>query len=130
MAGAVAALAAFNLLCQGMLTTTTFDGQQVEPYSRTYRVDLDAGQWCESDCKILRPIVEVQPAFITLQDSKATDPALRSTVLNMVNRETGAHTILSTLVMGRRTTTTVVSRFEGQCERQDFTGFPELETKF
>ena len=127
---AAAIAATFNLLCTGTSTTTTLQGKKTEPYEATYRLDLDKMKWCESECKALHDIAKVQPTFISLQDEKEDTPSRQSMTISQVDRETGRHTATLTAKTYGRFGYTVIITYDGQCERQPFSGFPKFETKF
>ena len=70
----LAAVAAFNLVCTGMLSTESLPlGKQSRPYTVVYRVDLDAKKWCDGECKGTHPIYEVQPGFLKLEEPQNVD---------------------------------------------------------
>lgn len=124
----LAAAAAFNLVCSGTLSQKSFQTERAEPYSYTYRIDLDAKKFCGDECKAISDIAEVQPGFIRLFPNKNIDtPRLREFSNETINRETGRHSALSTSGFGRNI---LIMKWEGKCERSAFTGFPEFKTKF
>lgn len=126
--GAEAQTAKFNLRCEGTMTSSSsFTGSETKPYSKLYRVDLDAGKWCENDCPAIFDIASVQPTQITFQDQKDDGPTEQSFLSEFVERTTGEHYIFSGLRLPMLTTST---KYEGHCEREDFDGFPAHETKF
>lgn len=123
-----AVAAAFNLVCSGTIESTTLEGTRTEPYSYIYRLDLDAKKWCDDGCGVLRDIAEVQPAFIVLQPNKNIDTSTQKEFYETrIERETGRETTL--LTSGRRASI-LIMKWEGQCEKQPFTGFPKFDTKF
>lgn len=125
---ATAAAMAFNLVCSGDLTSEDyFSGRQVEPYSYTYRIDLERGKWCENECRALFDLASVQPTQLTLQDRNIDTPRQREWLTNIINRETGEHRILAASGTG---TGRVVMDWRGRCERAEFTGFPAFPTRF
>jgi hypothetical protein len=126
---AAAASAAFNLVCTGSITTQSLAlGEKSEPYSYTYRIDLKANRYCESDCRSPRPIFKVDPTVITLQDERSDTPSEKRLHVETVNRETGRHYILDN--SDSRDLGIMLMKWEGQCEKAPFTGFPEFKTKF
>ena len=128
MNSAIIALGAFNLVCSGTMTTNGTLPSPDRAYSYTYRIDLDAGKWCEEDCKTIYKIAAIQPAQITLDDSETTDPVLgRSKMQNFISRETGKQTITANSVYFGRAS---IVHWNGRCERTEFSGFPKIETKF
>jgi hypothetical protein len=121
--------AQFNLVCSGTLTTESLAlGKKSEPYSYTYRFDLKSNKYCEGECKATRAILRVDPTVITLADEKTDTPSERSIHAETIDRETGRHYIL------RNTDSNdlgiMLMKWEGQCEKAPFTGFPEFKTKF
>lgn len=126
---AAAAAAAFNLSCSGTLETQDFyRGKASEPYTNTYRIDLGAGKYCESDCKVIHVIHEVQPAYIMLEPPDDTDTVTKKRFYrSTINRETGRQ---ETLLTSGRGADVLIMKWSGQCTRQEFTGFPKLETQF
>jgi hypothetical protein len=126
----IASVAAFNLVCTGTQTTKSLMTDKSQPYSAVYRIDLDGGKWCEGECKALHPIAHILPTQLQLQSDKVDSPSERSTTSNMIDRETGAHTILATFSSPRDRAYAVMIQWAGQCEKSAFTGFPKFETKF
>lgn len=126
---AAAAAATFNLVCTGTIESESFyGGKKTEPYSYTYRLNLDSKKWCEQDCKVLHHIADVQPGVLVLSPRKDIDTATRKEFTSgEINRETGRQTILAT--SGRRDGI-LIMKWEGQCEKAPFSGFPTLSTKF
>lgn len=127
MAPILAAAAAFNLVCSGTFSHQGYQNQGSEPYNRTLRVDLDRKKYCEAECKALFDIASVQPTQITLKKEQIDTPRERRFVDETIDRETGRHSGLSTSGVGSRR---LIMKWEGKCERQAFTGFPEFRTKF
>lgn len=127
---ALAAAAAFNLVCSGTMTAETIAGNKREPYTAIYRVDLDRQLWCESECRAHHPIQSVQPGSLTLHSDEVDSPSEKSSMLNQIDRVTGKHLITSTKKTYGRFAMIIIMKYDGQCERQPFTGFPEIETKF
>lgn len=129
METATTAILAFNLLCTGTQSVIGVGvGDSGKPYASEYRIDLEAGKWCESDCKALHQLASVQPTQITLQDtSEGNAAAGEGTVVNFINRETGVH---YSLASSGKAYNRISIKWKGQCERKPFTGFPKFETKF
>jgi hypothetical protein len=125
----MAAVAAntFNLLCAGTLEVTTLEGTTNEPYSRIYRMDLDAKKWCEDDCKALHDFVDVGPTQLKLASENVDTISERRLYSSLINRETGVQNVLHT--SGRRANI-MIMKWTGRCEKQAFTGFPKFDTKF
>lgn len=127
MNGALA-LAAFNLICTGTLTSKSVNDQAVKPYSIEYRVNLDEGLWCDGECKVIKQIFEVQPTQLTLMDYRGLGPLGRQWTNVTVNRETGKHAAIESFEQG--TPYVSLSKWDGTCERKAFSGFPDFKTKF
>ena len=121
--------ATFNLVCSGTITTDSFYARgQKEPYSYTYRIDLDKRKWCEGQCGVIRDIHDVQPVRIELEPPEDTNtPTKKRFFSSTINRTTGVH---STLLTSGRGTDMLIMKWEGSCSKQPFTGFPTFETKF
>lgn len=118
----------FDLVCSGIQTSESVStGRSSEPYSYRYRFDLAAGKYCEAACKGTRDIVRVSPVQITLADSRTDTPREQKFDSSIIDRETGKQSILYSV---RDTLGLRVHRWEGQCEKRPFTGFPEVLTKF
>lgn len=125
---ATAVAMTFNLVCSGTMTSDSyFTGREVEQYSYTYRVDLERRKWCENECRALFDFADIQPTQLTLQDRNIDTPRQREWLTNVINRETGEHRILTASGTG---TGRLVMEWRGQCERAEFTGFPEFQTRF
>lgn len=120
--------AQFDLRCKGAFTNETVVKTTSEPYEAIYRVDLDAKRWCEAECKAIHQIVEVQPASIILQSKHGDDLDPNSVLTNEIDRETGAHHIFSSSRI--RSIGAMTLTWDGNCEREPFSGFPSLQTKF
>lgn len=123
----LAAATAFNLICSGTLSHKSYDNEGTEPFTRTLRIDLAAGKYCDGECKARFDIQEVQPSFIHLRKIKVDTPRERRFVDETIDRETGRYSALST--SGIRFSI-VILEWEGKCEKSDFTGFPDFQTKF
>jgi hypothetical protein len=65
---------------------------------------------------------------ITLQDERSDTPSEKRLHVETVNRETGRHYILDN--SDSRDLGIMLMKWEGQCEKAPFTGFPEFKTKF
>lgn len=121
--------AAFNLVCSGTITTDSmFDHGKKEPYTYTYRIDLDKKKYCEADCGAIKDIYEVQPASIKLEAPKNVDTIdEKSFEDGFIDRQTGHQQLLAE---SGREASILIMKWDGQCEKQPFTGFPKIETKF
>jgi hypothetical protein len=119
----------FNLECKGTLSSESFyAGKKAEPYAYTYRIDLSAKKYCDGECKVLRDVADVQPTVIVLEpDQDISSSTEKKFSSGSIDRETGRHSVLVT--SGRREDILIL-RWEGQCERQPFSGFPSFPTKF
>ena len=126
----LAAAATFNLTCTGTMESKTIFGEETEPYSYTYRMDLDAQKWCDGECKALFPIHAIHPTEIELQYDKSSSPSEEKLTANSIDRETGRQSILATSKNPRDPRSILIIKWEGMCEKSDFTGFPKFETKF
>lgn len=121
----------FDLNCRGVRKTTTlYTGDTQEPYTSHFRIDLTSGQWCEAECKAIFPIADVQPASIVLQNKDVDSITEKSLLVNRINRETGEHVITSTYQLRRDRSSMMLMTYKGACEKQAFSGFPKLQTKF
>lgn len=121
----------FDLNCQGTRKTTTlYTGDTQEPYTSHFRIDLTSKQWCEAECKAIFPIADVQPASIVLQNKDVDSITEKSLLVNRINRETGEHVITSTYQLRRDRSSMMLMTYKGACEKQAFSGFPKLQTKF
>jgi hypothetical protein len=117
---ALAAAAAFNLVCSG--TETYSDNMapssaRERPFSVTYRVDLNAGRWCSGECPETLAIYRVTERQITLTSNEAQRKNTVDWIHIDINRESGrlsADTVLKTSFYIR----------DGQCRPAPFAGFP------
>ena len=124
-----AATTSFNLVCAGAITTDSIDikGKQ-EPYSYTYRIDLAKKKYCQGDCGAIKDIYDVQPASIRLDAPKDVDTIDDKTFADgFIDRQTGHQQIL--LEVGRDANVTI-SKWDGECVKQPFSGFTPITTKF
>lgn len=124
------AIAAFNLACSGTMTTTTLSGKDSKAYENIYRIDLGEMKWCEGECKALHDIAAAQPTFIRLVDTKEDTPSRNVMDLDTIDRESGKHTATYIAKTYGRYGYMIMTTYDGQCERQPFSGFPKFETKF
>jgi len=121
----------FNLVCSGTMHSYFEQTGSVkdEPYTYTYRIDLKSGKWCEADCRVVNPIAEVQPTFLRLRPDRNEDaPTHREKWTSLIDRTNGTEIVMVEgwdNLLGNSTMT-----WKGTCERQPFTGFPEVKTKF
>lgn len=130
---AIAAVVAatFNLTCSGTHTTKAFQVDTTEPFSISYRIDLDKKLVCEGECKVTRPIKEVLPTSIILEEETIDTPSSYRMRLVGINRETGEYTAMSSDRSNAIGPASIyITKRAGQCVRSDFTGFPTPVTKF
>jgi hypothetical protein len=70
-------IAAFNLICSGAMRTgpvgLALPEQSGEPFTITYRIDLDAGRWCSDTCRETEPLASVFEGRILLRDRHEPD---------------------------------------------------------
>ena len=126
---ALAAAAAFNLVCSGVAEKRDINGTRSEPYSITYRIDLTARLWCsgpDEDCKTPEKLTDVNALFIVFSDTTTDTPTKYFRYVDLVNRETGEHKFLSVYSRDAPRTTSKT----GQCTRAPFTGFTRVLPKF
>ena len=125
---AAAALAStFNLNCVGTFESLSEVGERSEPWEHTFRVDLEQGKWCGSECKALHDFADIGATQLTFQDKSESTPSGESRTSSYVNRETGEY---RSLASSKDNWGIVVLTWQGQCEAEAFTGFPQFETKF
>ena len=65
---AAAAATAFNLVCSGMTTKSSYgEPDKVTPFHHVYRIDFDKGVWCIDDChRGAAPVMSVTQKEIKL----------------------------------------------------------------
>lgn len=128
LAAAAAAAAAFNLVCTGTLYHKSYFDEGTEPYTYTYRIDLAHRKYCEEACGVLRDIADIHPVVLVLEPDKDIDTATKHEFFRTsIDRLSGHQTTLDTSGRG---IDILIMKWEGQCERQPFTGFPTPQTKF
>lgn len=120
LAFALQAVAAFNLVCTGTSRSGPFPGGDLsqpggEPFTITYRVDLEQGRYCAGECITTEAIAEVTDTEITFHRVPITD---RGGSRILVNRETGRYVHIEVV----KDDATV---YQGDCQRAPFTGFPQ-----
>lgn len=105
-------LSAFNLVCTGVLQTTSLSGPKAQsemPFSETYRIDLKQRRWCGGECATSRSISSFDDTVIVLWDGNMD--------FAYANRETGElFQSKITALEGRTVTAT--------CRPEPFTGLP------
>jgi hypothetical protein len=127
---AVAAAAAFNLICTGTTEKSDYNGSKSEPYSVTYRVDTASHLWCDNDsegCKTPRPVADINAVTIKFIDTTTDKPDQYFRYVVQVNREDGQHQVLT--ISGRGAAIRIAKQ-SGHCEPALFTGFSKANPKF
>lgn len=116
LAAALQAVVAFNMVCTGMLRTgpvgMALPEEAGEPFTITYRIDVDAALWCEDDCRE-REGLAVAEGVLVLRERYDPDG---SNVI-MVNPRLGRFS--DTLIEGNAATLR-----SGTCTPEPFSGFP------
>ena len=93
-----------------------------EPWAGRVRVDLQAGLFCQDDCKAAERIVEIGPEIISLRNKKA----LQHTDEVFVNRITGGYNRYRLeLGAGAGSPNEFTENYEAKCTVAPFTGFPK-----
>ena len=111
----------FDLDCSGAVPGVDPMWAQARAH---FRIDLGAMRWCYGECKAIQSIAEVQPATIWFEKSTDAEDALGLVRFRAVNRETGEYTYAKeSRSIGR------ISE-KAMCEKQPFSGFPTITTKF
>ena len=117
IAAALPVVAAFNLICSGTLRSgpvgLALPEQDGEPFTITYRIDLDSSRWCSDACDTVEPLASIFEGQILLRDRH--DP--------------GASNVVTIFPAQRRFTDTTVegntaTLRSGTCQPEPFTGFP------
>lgn len=124
---AIAAAAAFNLVCAGHQEARGVMFSEDKDYSTVFRVDLDQGKWCEGDCKRVNDIVRVEPSTIVLRDISKGDHPRTYRESETLDRVTGKH---SRWVANKEGRDPFDVTWKGQCQLQPFTGFGTGDTIF
>jgi hypothetical protein len=115
---------AFTLLCEGTTTTANgFGSVRREPYSYGYRIDLETRQWCDGDCKFLRPVHKADRKTIILSPPERRRGLWSGLNISneTIDRTTGRHTIRS---RSGKPNSRLVMRSDGECEAGQSSGFP------
>lgn len=120
----------FDLLCKGTLKVSSFSGTKTEPFESRYRVDLEQSKYCEKECRALFTFAGIQPGSLTFIEKRVDTLSEDSTLITQVNRETGAYIGISSSRTPGRPELTFTMKWDGTCEREPFSGFPQLQTKF
>ena len=116
MTAALAAVAAFNLVCSG----TTFIGdikkENQSAYSETFRIDLDERRWCAGTCETTNQVFSVSTTEIILKLEQDKETGYESFI--SLNRENGS------ILDRNKINYQLIYMHTGKCERAPFTGFP------
>src|SRR6187551_2871624 len=107
------AIVAFNLVCSGMMRTgpvgLVLHEDSGEPFTITYRIDLDSRRWCSDSCAETEALDSVFEGQIVLRDLHEGNGSNVVTIIPAMGRFT------DTLIEG--STATLRS---GTCEPQTF----------
>ena len=107
---------AFDLICSGTIRSgpvgLALPEQDGEPFTITYRIDLDARRWCSDSCAEIEPLAVVE-GLILLRDRHDPDGSNVVTIFPAQRRFT------DTSIEGQ--TATLRS---GTCTPERFSGFP------
>lgn len=97
------------------------------PANVRFRVDLAAKRWCYADCRMIRPIADVQPSVIYFENETAEEKAHGLGTHRSVDRITGEYLFSSRFrILGR---IHLVSE-AAVCKPEPFSGFPAPTTQF
>ena len=119
---ALAAAAAFNLICSGTMTSDKLGhmaDESIKPFSETYRVNLASKRWCYRACTLTQPIVEVTAERIVFERDERGE---YNDTISFVNRENGVFSYRYRSGFIGSDVSVILQ--QGKCERQPFTGFP------
>ena len=117
IAAALPVIAAFNLACSGMLRSgpvgLALPERDGEPFTITYRIDLDSRRWCSGACDTIEPLASVVEGQILLRE----------------RHESGGSNVVTIFPAQRRFTDTMIegntaTLRSGTCQPEPFTGFP------
>ena len=108
---------AFNLICTGTMRTgpigLALPEQDGEPFTITYRIDVDGRRWCSDECAEVESLDSIFEGQIVLRDRHDDDGSDVVTIFPAARRFT------DTEIQGN----TAILR-SGTCEPEPFTGFP------
>jgi hypothetical protein len=108
---------AFNLICSGTMRSgpigLALPERDGEPFTITYRIDLDARRWCSDSCQATEPLASIFEGQIVLRDRHDPDGSSVVTIIPALGRFT------DTLIEGNEATLR-----SGTCAPERFTGFP------
>jgi hypothetical protein len=117
LAAALQVAAAFNLVCSGTMRSgpvgLALPEAAGEPFSITYRIDLDARRWCSDTCDTVETLSGVVEGQIVLRDQHAPEGSSVITIFPALGHFT------DTLIEGDHATLR-----SGTCRPERFTGFP------
>lgn len=108
---------AFNLICSGTMRTgpvgLALPEQDGEPFTITYRIDVDGRRWCSDDCTEIEQLDSIFEGQIVLRDQHDDEGSDVVTIFPAARRFT------DTEIEG-----SVATLRSGTCEPTPFTGFP------
>src|SRR6185312_12231603 len=108
---------AFNLICSGTMRSgpvgLALPEQDGQPFTITYRIDLDARRWCSDECGETEALDSVVEGQILLRDRHDPDGSNVVTIFPAQRRFT------DTAIAGN-----VATLRSGTCDPEPFTGFP------
>ena len=117
LAAILPVVAAFDLVCSGTMRTgpvgLALPEQDGEPFTITYRIDLDARRWCSDDCADTEPLGTIFEGQILLRDQHDADGSSVVTIIPATRRFT------DTAIQGN-----VATLRSGTCVPAPFSGFP------
>jgi hypothetical protein len=114
----------FDLICKGKMRFSVAD--PYEPRNSHLRLDLAAKQYCEGECKVTRPIQDVQPNHIMFESATEQEKALGTTFFHQIDRTSGK---LIYFKSAKRPYPSWIEH-DAMCEPAPFSGFPQLPKKF
>jgi hypothetical protein len=113
----VQAIAAFNLVCSGTVRSgpigLALPEQDGQPFTITYRIDIDARRWCSDACETVESLAYIAEGQIVLREQHYPSGSSVVTIIPATGRFT------DTLIEGDRATLR-----SGTCRVEAFTGFP------
>jgi hypothetical protein len=122
--GAVANPSQFDLKCSGTQKLYNNGPKGEVPFSRTFHIDLDRGEYCVDDCRLMLRVQSVDSLKITFSDEARRGGTFSSYGRKEhVNRQTGRYELMLA-DSGRYR----IESATGTCEPAPFTPFPA--TKF
>ena len=117
IAAALPVALAFNLICSGTMRSgpigLALPEQDGEPFTITYRIDVDGRRWCSDECGDVEPLAEIAEGQIVLRDRHDPDGSDVVTIFPAQRRFT------DTSILGN-----VATLRSGTCDPEPFTGFP------